>query len=416
MSMITLPAPASIAAQPVSSTGVPHGRLSIECQPLVQPSALAAEWQDLERRADGAAFTSWNWLRCWLASFPRASRPWLLTVRDQQQLVGAGVFGRTRSWPCPFVGPTTWRLHASGCQVYDDLTIEYNDLLVDRGQRTRVYEAASQFLLSDSRSWSKLVLPGLAPGSGLQSMVNCLPPGIEADGIRRRTCYGVRLDALRASGADYLATLSHKTRGQIRKSMRLYEARGPLTIQAARDPAERLNWFREFVTLHQAHWQKRNCLGAFAAAGVRRFHEELLGTSPEGSVDLLRVQAGTSTIGFVYALPYRGHVAVYQSAFHYEDDWRLKPGLVSHAMAVEWYRERGAAVYDLMAGDSRYKQSLGVPVGDLAWITLRRQGFYANVETLVRHALRTLNAEPTSEGASWVKTQVEPRQLAVEPS
>ena len=83
-------------------------------------------------------------------------------------------------------------------------------------------------------------------------------------------------------------------------------------------------------------------------------------------MELLRVSAGADIIGYVYNLVYRGHVYAYQTGILYESNPRLKPGLVSHCLCIERHLEEGSDVYDFMAGDARYKASLGEPGPDMA--------------------------------------------------
>ncbi len=82
---------------------------------------------------------------------------------------------------------------------------------------------------------------------------------------------------------------------------------------------------------------------------------------PHGTVEIMKVAAGSDVIGYVYNLVYRGHVYAYQTGINYEDDARLKPGLVSHCLCIERHYNDGNSIYDFMAGEARYKASLGIP-------------------------------------------------------
>jgi CelD/BcsL family acetyltransferase involved in cellulose biosynthesis len=62
----------------------------------------------------------------------------------------------------------------------------------------------------------------------------------------------------------------------------------------------------------------------------------------------------------------------YQSGFHYGSDAREKPGLVSHALAIQYYGGKNGMVYDFLAGDSRYKRSLAHGGEPLHWAVLHR--------------------------------------------
>jgi CelD/BcsL family acetyltransferase involved in cellulose biosynthesis len=86
-------------------------------------------------------------------------------------------------------------------------------------------------------------------------------------------------------------------------------------------------------------------------------------------------------------------VSFYQSAFVYESDNRLKPGLLTHALAIQALLDGGYGRYDLLAADgpdgSRYKASLATDKGRLAWAVLRRPSLRGAVVDTLRQA-RTL--------------------------
>jgi CelD/BcsL family acetyltransferase involved in cellulose biosynthesis len=79
-----------------------------------------------------------------------------------------------------------------------------------------------------------------------------------------------------------------------------------------------------------------------------------------------------------------GNVAFYQSGFRYEDNAKLKPGLVCHTLAIEYNRERGAHTYDFLAGDSQYKRSLGQEISSAQWGVLQRNRIQFRIEDLLR--------------------------------
>ena len=63
---------------------------------------------------------------------------------------------------------------------------------------------------------------------------------------------------------------------------------------------------------------------------------------------MLRITAGGRIIGYLYNFVHAGHVYNYQSGFAYEDDPVVKPGFVSHYLAIEHYLA-GTATIDLIS-------------------------------------------------------------------
>jgi hypothetical protein len=78
-------------------------------------------------------------------------------------------------------------------------------------------------------------------------------------------------------------------------------------------------------------------------------------------------------------------VFCYQSGLHYSSDNRLKPGFLTHYLAIRHCLEQTALQeYDFLAGDSQYKRSLTTANRPLSWIVVRR----LTVPTLLFRALR----------------------------
>jgi CelD/BcsL family acetyltransferase involved in cellulose biosynthesis len=214
--------------------------------------------------------------------------------------------------------------------------------------------------------------------------------------------FSVDLQALRVAGRDALSAMNANTRQQIRRARRLYGERGCVAIASVEGEPARRAALAELVTLHQARWQARGAAGSFASPVFRRLVEELVEHGgPAGDVEILRATAGDRTIGVLLNLLSEGEAANYLGAFRPEDDNRLKPGLVTHALAIEHHLARGSRVYDLLAGDARYKASLAAPRDDMIWLsirppTLRAQGLAGIGRVLGRlERWRSGNASPS---------------------
>ncbi|MGB0109168.1 MAG: GNAT family N-acetyltransferase, partial [Terriglobales bacterium] len=82
--------------------------------------------------------------------------------------------------------------------------------------------------------------------------------------------------------------------------------------------------------------------------------------------------AGEETIGILYNFVHKGKVSFYQSGLNYTKDKHLKPGLVTHACAIQECLALGFDDYDFLAGDARYKRSLAKDSRHLAWVVFAR--------------------------------------------
>jgi CelD/BcsL family acetyltransferase involved in cellulose biosynthesis len=137
---------------------------------------------------------------------------------------------------------------------------------------------------------------------------------------------------------------------------------------------EALMFFEEFKELHQRYWNSRGEPGGFSFPFFEAFQRRLIRTCmSHGTIELMKVSAGGFVVGYVYNLVYRGHVSAYQTGFQYEPDARLKPGLVSHTLCINQHLAGGAMVYDLLAGEHRYKANLGEPGPDMIYLLAERR-------------------------------------------
>ncbi len=347
-------------------------RFSIE--PSGDLDLLGERWRALEREADGGFFRSWTFLGCLAHErFPDAR---LLAVTDGDEDVALALLGRARG--------RFW-LNQTGSPVHDGVFIEHNGLLIRRELHPAL-PVIQGALAEASRQGGTLVLSGIDEPT--------LQAACHAGWLVERQARFAPAVPLERSDAPYLDSLSANARAQIRRSQRLY---GPgLALEAARTVAEAHAMFDELAALHQASWNRRGQPGAFATHEAGRFHRALIGRAWPAQADLLRVAAGGRVIGLLYNLLQDGRVLAYQSGLEQPGGPQEKPGLVCHALAIEHYRTRDFATYDLLAGDDRYKRTLARGGETLHWATLHRPWSASGLVARSRSKLRDLRARDRS--------------------
>ena len=335
-------------------------------------------WCELEARARPPYFLSWGWVETWLDALPPAVPVRLYVARRAGAPVAAFFLGAGTRWRHRVVPSRSLYLNQTGIDDYDQITIEYNGWLAD-GAAPSLAEVAARL----PRGWDELHLSALdaagAPGADLEDESGELRVRIE----REVSSPLVDLAQVRGAG-DYVGLLGKNTRATIRRSARLYEARGKLALDVADTAGAALATFDELVALHRRAWRDRGQDGAFGPF-MRAFHQRLIRTRmAAGEIQLVRVRAGATTIGCLYNFVYRGTVAFYQGGLVYEDDNKLKPGLVCHAEAVRHNAALGHAVYDFLGGDAQYKQSLATGARALVWARVQRRRLRFALEDLAR--------------------------------
>ncbi len=340
---------------------------------------IGALWRPLEEAANPSFFLSWAWVGCWLRQ--TGLPPSLLLAHRNGTLVGLALLHANKG---------DLHLTSSGKADFDSIFVEYNGFLAAARHLPEVSLAFQAFLAD--RRWSKLHLPGVAgAGSGWGQS------GRFAVAETIRAAPFADLDELRRTKRAYLESRSSNFRQQVRRSLRLFEERGPVILERASSLDEARAIFDELKHLHQLSWQSRGRPGAFAVAFFERFHRALLEESwPANRIDLLRLRVGDTVTGCLYNFIQGGEVYAYQSGFIRESDPRCKPGLVAHVLAAEHYLAAGFNRYLLLAGDSRYKTSLSSGEDRLRWLVIRRAGWVRRTARAVRSIVR--RHQPVADG------------------
>jgi CelD/BcsL family acetyltransferase involved in cellulose biosynthesis len=361
----------------------------VEYVELPAHECLEREWLELEARSDASFFISWSWIGCWLSCLPQHIQPKLLRATRGREVVALGLlvsrqFRRHRLFPVKGLF-----LHSTGDPLYDEITIEYNGFLADRALQSVIIPRLYEHLTAMSDDWDELHLDGVTEISGfqLQDLI-----GLRVQ--RQQECVNyVDLDEVRAAGGDYLSLLSQNSRYNIRRSIKEYAKQAPITLTAAMSVDEAFEFLAGLKQMHQVYWNSRGFPGAFANVFFESFHNRLISTRFDcGEIQLIRVNIGNRTLGYLYNLIQHGQVSNYQTAFDYTIcDKHNRPGLVVHALAIEYNVTLGYSVYDLMAGSYIYKQTLGTSSREMEWIVLQRDRLKFRLEDSLRHLKRLLS-------------------------
>jgi CelD/BcsL family acetyltransferase involved in cellulose biosynthesis len=359
--------------------------IHITLESLPPRERLQAWWRDLEAKADLTFFTSWSWIGPWLDILPTTLRKHLLIAKQDGAIVGLGVVVKGRAHLMRAMPVMCWRLHATGIHDIDDLTIEYNGFLLDKRCANKVEQSMLDFLLKRTGIKRFEVSMGNARFADLADPA---PKGILVRSNFRKS-YLVNLERVRDTEGGFLATLSGNTRSQIKRSLNAYQGElGPIRVEPAQSEEQASAFFDELKSLHAQTWSERGKHSGFATSPVaHRFHMALIANAfGKGEVQLLRISAGTSIVGYLYNFVHRGRVIFYQSGFNYGLlDKHDRPGLVCHALAIEHHgAHAGLHWYDFAAGDYRYKTSLAKHHEVQGSHVFQRDGLLPRLDAAVR--------------------------------
>jgi len=341
-------------------------------------------WRALEERADVTFYLSWQWIGAWLEE---AGPPDFVVVgRSGGEIVALGLFREAVRRRHGFVRSRTLCLHETGDEKKDVIFIEYNAFLSDR----RVDPVESEAIAFLRREGGRLGgFDEIQLGGFTAARYSAVAAGQRTHVQALKTTAQVDLAALRAKGDGYLGSLSANTRQQIRRSIRLYEERGPLSLRPAASVGEARAWFEEMGVLHERAWREKGEGGAWRFPFLLAFHRRLIETAfPTGGIEIVRIACGGTPIGYIHCLVRGGWVGSYLSGFAYERDNKAKPGLVSFALYLEEKLKSDAQVFDFLAGDHRYKTSLGRRGPDMYWFAVREDRWQLRLEDALRAVKR----------------------------
>ena len=355
---------------------------TVRLSEIVDRDGLQSLWSDLQGRADYSFFQSWSWIEAWLRSSTSHSHSFLLECRLEDRVVGLGVLGHNKLARHSVFSTQALLVSELGMPNCDALTVEHSGLLIERGLESDVVQHCLEFLSTSEIHWDEFYVSGIERRQAC-AYVHAAEQvsGIEPVIRFRRPYFFIDLEELRGTGQSYLETISANTRYQIRRARRLYEEIGPVRLRIADSLDEAICMFKRLKKLHQHSWIRRGQSGAFLSNFTQNFHDQLIELAvPRGHIQLIEASAGEYHFGYLYNFVMDGVVYNYQSGFLYENDARYKPGLLTHALAIEHNLHCGHKTYDFLMGDQRFKRSLTTSEAQMLALVLRRPRLKLQIE------------------------------------
>lgn len=347
-------------------------------------------WRQVLATSDASFFLSWEWLSTWLETLPRSEKVDLIVGYIGPEPVVAYFLGRRNIKRKGIFRYRLASLNSTGSEYLDELTIEYNGVLVSRQLQIDIIQEISS---NDVDDWDELCLPGLM--NSLCQEVDFLRDAGGLDFMveieRESNSYYVELEKVRNAEMNYAGLLSSNRRQQIRRSIREYSKTGEIQMRVATTSGEALAMLDALAELHQQEWMQRGRAGSFSNQYFYDFHKLLIKKFfNQGIIQLIHVYTDNVTIGYLYNFIHQNNVLFYQCGFNYMESNHARPGLVSHYYAVLMNAERGHGIYDFLAGDSQYKKSLATNNRRMLWVILKKRNFRSWVEGKARKAYNML--------------------------
>ena len=290
-------------------------------------------------------------------------------------------------------------------RLVQNLTLEFNDFvplgadqkLLDVNLFRSLFDQSLSLLLAE-KGWQELRVSAVSNSRAEVIKHLAANKNLIVEVFSERKTYWIDLCEIRKNfGEDFILSRSANTRAQLRKALRTTELTlGACSLRAAESVEEAQIWLNELGNLHSKKWNQAQSIEGFTNPRFVAFHRKLITSMwPKGEVQILRIQAGKSVLGYLHMFVVGGYVYFNMSGIDYDQPLAKSPGLICHWFAINYYHERQARIYDFLAGDNRYKQSLCTHQLGQTHLLLRKKTWYFVLES----ALRKLKVYVTSRDA-----------------
>jgi hypothetical protein len=315
---------------------------------------LAHKWVTLQSDTNSSAFVDWFWVKQWLVQKNLTTNNCLcVEVKLEQDTVGLALFGiKTKRvfWRLSF---NQYFLHKSGNTKEDQTWIEHNTFLVHKDYEQQLTNEISQELTNIVQ------IDDIKIGLSSPHFIDT----INLAGFKRRTelsspGYQANLEGY-STLDDYLASLSKNTRSHIKRSIKLLNEQSPLRLTLATNAGDKHEVLKNIAELHRIKWRSNVYGSGFDNPCFYQFHQELIQEDhSEQNCKLYTLYQDDIALGHVYLLTQGERWTFYLSALNFNADNRIKVGLVIHSLIIEQAIKQGVTVYDFLAGEAQYKNSL----------------------------------------------------------
>lgn len=323
----------------------------------------------LAESANPSFFNSWLWVSTWLSTLPKSVSLKFIAHSIDGDFVCCYFLGMRTFSKLKLIKKEKAYLNSTGHIKYDDLVVEYNNVLIT----PKYQDNALQFIKSVVNV-DDIVLP-------VSTMTIDSDERYFCERIEHPS-HWIDLSLIRQENKPYLDYVSKNKRSQIKRSIKEY---GGVRLKSARTKDEALLMFEDLILLHQKEWISRGGSGAFSNQFLYDFHHKLITDGFErGNIQLIKVFSENDTVGYLYNFVFNNEVLFYQCGFNYRDGNNFRPGIVTHFKAIEHNLSIGMSKYNFLAGKSQYKKSLSTNSDLMMTYTVTRKTVKSQIEKQIK--------------------------------
>ena len=309
---------------------------------------LRDDWSGLVSRCDtGSVFLTWEWLFTWWTHLGADRQLRILAVRHNGELIAIAPFAIRPPRLSRLVPFAAVELLGAGTVGSD-----YLDLIVARG-------AENEAVPEIATGLEQIGLPVELPQMRLDgSMLRSLSQRMASRGWSlldgpTNVCPFIPLTG--RSWPEYVASLGATHRANFNRRLRGLNRIGEVRFEPVGSDDARRKALSRLIFLHNVRWHARGGSDAFDTPEKLSFHQEISRLALDnGWLRLLVLKVDDAEVAFFYGFRFGDVFSFYQSAF--DPAWSARSvGLVAMGLAIRTAIEEGAAEFDLLHGDERYK-------------------------------------------------------------
>jgi CelD/BcsL family acetyltransferase involved in cellulose biosynthesis len=339
---------------------------------------IEIEWKRLEACAKNSIFTSWYWIASWLKLIEYKTQ--LIQVTFKDEIVGLAFLSEYEQTKYGFKAKQLW-LNRTGDISLDKIWHEYNDILCQAGMEHSIRAAVLEYFENTLIQFDEFIV-GASNNNIAQTPIS---NQLMQHTSWKTNSYSAKLTPEFSNWHSYLQTLSKNSRYQIKRTAKLFGGIENISITRAQSTDEALIFLQAVGEYHKIRWANQN--SGFKNQFFINFHQQFIKEHFDSNIiDILKFHDGDKIFCYLYNFIYKGTVYFYLSGIEYTPDNRLKPGLLSHSMAIAYYAGLQYKKYDFMGGEGRYKDSLSNHKGKMIISNFRRK----NLPFLLSHKLRKI--------------------------
>ena len=302
-------------------------------------AALEPEWREILPRCSYApVFLSPTWLRTWWNEFGANREMVLLSVRDDQRLVGVVPLMREGA-----------RLSFAG----DTEVCDYMDFPCTSGRETELLSALFHSL--GEEPWEEIALWALREDSASLAAL----PSVAAEfghtfaKEEEDVCPQIALDG---DFEAYVSTLDKKDRHELRRKLRKLPQAGEVELEVLESPTDVEPAIDDFLWMLR---ESRHDKAEFMTPQMESFFRRLvLNLAGESLIEMIFLKLGGKRTAAVLCFRGESETLLYNSG--YDPAYSgYSVGLLSKALALQRAIEAGQKRFDFLRGHERYKYELG---------------------------------------------------------